>query len=806
MHKNLLFLILSTFFCSIVLSSCNLVPINASPQKAEVLFEVVIPSSLPENTRMQVEVLDDVTGLAFNPSRIDMVQKDARTFYAKSSSTLHSIVKYRYLKVDQTTSTELDSKGQQVRFRVLIVDAPVVVNDIVAGWQDEPYKDAVGTVEGQLVEKANNTPLPNQLVTIQGIQAITASDGSFTLTGVTPGLHNLTVIALDGAYQPLQQGAVVSENAVTPVNVGLEKRKTVNVTFEVRLPEGETPISDLKMATSLYPLGNLYADVYSGNSMVSADLPTMQKTSSGVYRLQLSLPVGAYFTYKYTLGDGFWNGELTKEGSFKLREIVIPEKDTVQRDLIDSFRLPNSAPVTFNVHVPDGLPAEEAVSIQFNPFGWMAPMPMVKTGERTWSFILYNPQNYFSQISFRYCRNTVCDLTREEDTGNSAEDRHFTPAVIAQNIQSSVTAWHMYQPAQTATTVTTAAEGMQPRTDFLIGYEIDTYSGGLLRSAENSLFASISSTGANWVILDPSWTAQVDRTVPIAPIPGSDFLWPDLLQIVQNARTNGLSVALFPQLRFTADSQEYQALIAGESGSIQKWMDAYRHFILQNADAANIAGASALILGDPGVVTSKTLPNQTQVQGEMPAMVSDNQWQQLIQEVRSRYSGAIIAAVSLVPGQTSLPAWVSDVDAVYLLIRPEMSAEEAMSFATVYKAIDTYLEEEVKPMVTDAGKTALVGLSVPSVTTAYQGCSAEGVDCSLNRSSIGLDTNLDLDMQAQFTNAVILSASSKTWLGGFFSRQYQEAGSLQDTSDSVRGKPANDVLWYWYHFLSGKAQ
>jgi len=149
---------------------------------------------------MQVEILDDVTGLAFNPTRMDMIQKDARTYYAKSSSTLHSIVKYRYLKVDQATSTELDSRGQQVRFRVLVVDAPVVVNDIVAGWQDEVYKGAVGMVNGQFVDKSNNTPLPNLLVTIQGIQAITASDGSFALTGVTPGLHNLTAIALDGTY------------------------------------------------------------------------------------------------------------------------------------------------------------------------------------------------------------------------------------------------------------------------------------------------------------------------------------------------------------------------------------------------------------------------------------------------------------------------------------------------------------------------------------------------------------------------------------------------------------------------------
>jgi len=434
----------------------------------------------------------------------------------------------------------------------------------------------------------------------------------------------------------------------------------------------------------------------------------------------------------------------------------------------------------------------------------MAPLPMVKTGDRSWSFILYNPQNYFSQISFRYCRNTICELTREEDPEDSSQSRIFTPGTIAQSIQSSVTAWHMYKPAQIATTVTTASQGMQPKADFLTGYELDPQNATLLRSAEKSLFASISSAGANWVILDPTWTAQADQAVPIAPIPGSDFLWPDLLQIVQNARANGLSVALFPQLRFSTNPQEYWAMVTKNSGSIQGWFDVYRHFILQNADAANIAGASALILGDPGVISSSILTGQTQ--GDTSAVISDAQWQQLIQDVRSRYSGAIIGATSLIPGQTGLPAWVNGVDAVYLLIRPEISAEDAMSFNTTYEAVDAYLEEEVKSMVTNAGKTALVGLSVPSVNNAYQSCSAVGVDCSLNRSSIGMDTNLDLDLQARITNAAILSASSKTWLNGFFSRQYQEAGTLQDASDSVRGKPANDVLWYWYHFLAGKAQ
>ncbi|TLM98673.1 hypothetical protein FDZ73_23080, partial [bacterium] len=395
--KVSIFLTLSVLVLSALISGCGTSLFSSKPveyQKAEVLFEATSPSALQEGQKLQIEFLDDVTGLAFNPLRFDMIQKGERTFYYKTTLTLHSNVKYRYIKGGQNVTVELNPGGEQIRFRLLNIDDPITVSDSIAAWPEEPFSGETGTIAGQFYDKANNTPLPNLLVTAQGIQAITASDGSFRLQGVNAGTHLITVMALDGSYKDFQQQAVVAGNAITPVYVGLEKRPLVNVTFEAILPEGLAPSTELRIASNMYSLGNLYSDVYAGSTILSADLPVMQKLANGTYSLTLALPAGAYFNYKYSLGDGFWNSELTSGSTFEVREFIVPDSNTIQKDTIRAFQAPNSGLVTFNVTVPASTPVEDIVTIQFNPFDWLAPIPMARVDATHWTFVLYNPQGY----------------------------------------------------------------------------------------------------------------------------------------------------------------------------------------------------------------------------------------------------------------------------------------------------------------------------------------------------------------------------------------------------------------------------
>ncbi len=64
-------------------------------------------------------------------------------------------------------------------------------------------------------------------------------------------------------------------------------------------------------------------------------------------------------------------------------------------------------------------------------------------------------------------------------------------------------------------------------------------------------------------------------------------------------------------------------------------------------------------------------------------------------------------------------------------------------------------------------------------------------------------TPLDLKEQEQVYNAILVALNERDWISGFVSRGYYPPAQLQDKSISVHGKPAGDVLWYWYPRLLG---
>jgi hypothetical protein len=68
---------------------------------------------------------------------------------------------------------------------------------------------------------------------------------------------------------------------------------------------------------------------------------------------------------------------------------------------------------------------------------------------------------------------------------------------------------------------------------------------------------------------------------------------------------------------------------------------------------------------------------------------------------------------------------------------------------------------------------------------------------------VDADLGIDLQEQALAFNAVITEAASRPEIVGFFARRYNPSAALRDRSASVNGKPARDVLWYWYGRITG---
>ncbi len=145
----------------------------------------------------------------------------------------------------------------------------------------------------------------------------------------------------------------------------------------------------------------------------------------GHYSATISLPVGAYVQYKYTLGDGFWNAEHKSTGEFVLRELIVPAQDTSIQDTVETWHAGASSPILFQATVPSTTPVSDIVYIQFNPYGWTEPIPMWPLGNNQWAYQLYSPLDMLGAFHYRYCRNGQCD---------SADDyrprRAHTPLVM----------------------------------------------------------------------------------------------------------------------------------------------------------------------------------------------------------------------------------------------------------------------------------------------------------------------------------------------------------------------------------------
>ena len=99
---------------SLILNAC--VATNGSPSatpnttplptalpvlKAEVVFQVDVPKISETKQPINIDILDDVTGLAINPTHYLMEQVDAYRYVTRISFPIGSIIRYRFWRDDR---------------------------------------------------------------------------------------------------------------------------------------------------------------------------------------------------------------------------------------------------------------------------------------------------------------------------------------------------------------------------------------------------------------------------------------------------------------------------------------------------------------------------------------------------------------------------------------------------------------------------------------------------------------------------------------------------------------------------------
>ena len=796
-------------------------PVGSSPTPppiAQTTFVAILPEPLAAGEILFLTVLDEVTGLSLNATNYQMQPRDAQTYTANLPLPLNSVIKYRYTRRGSTQNAEDTALNVPIRYRLYSVLAQGETQDIVADWADKSYNRPTGNVQGRVLNADTNTPLPNMMVTAGGVQCITDSSGRFSIQGLSIGTHNLVAYSLDGRYQPFQQGAAIGQALNTNVELRVKPASIVDITFAVSVPSNTVPGVPVRLAGNLLQLGNTFADLQGDVSTNADRMPVLALTPDGHYTTTISLPVGAYVQYKYTLGDGFWNAEHKSTGEFVLHEFVVPAQATIFTDAVETWQAGPSAPILFEVTVPSVTPVGDIIYIQFNPYGWTEPVPMWPLGNNKWAYKLYGPLNMLGSFGYRYCRNGQCGSADDTATpGDNTPGRSISTSITSQDILDNVTSWAWYENPEATTLVGSV---ITPRpSDFATGVELQSTFLPNWSYFMPQALTNIQAIGANQVTLTPSWTFTNINPLTFSPIIGKDPMWIDTAIMVSQARALGLNVAIFPTPHFPAlgansstpsVSANFWSAAPRTADWWQTWFDQYRAFAVNYADLATQSGSQTLILGGDWI--GPALPGGALADGTPSGVPSDadTRWKAIIAEVRQHFNGKVLWALPYIPSklQTTLE-FFKDTDGIYLLWSAALTNQTNPNKSDLANEAGRLLDNEVSPLQALTSKPIYIALAYPSATGAATGCLADGKGGCLDWTALSRpnadigSVSLNLQAQADIYEAILIAVNTRAWISGVVSRGYYPPAALQDKSASAHSKPAAEILWYWFPRLTG---
>ncbi len=780
-----------------------------TPQtQAELTFQVQLPGDTSEDDRVYLSIMDEVTGLALNAQNLPMEFIDSQHYEYKMSFPVGSVIKYRYLRQGEDIfAQEHISDGRPVRYRLFYVDGSATVQDVVSRWTDTPFSGVTGRIMGQVTDQGTSQPLAGLLVAAGGAQTLTTSDGSFLLEGLPPGTHNLVVYSLDGSYRTFQQGATVAADSTTPTPIQVSAAPLVKMVFVVSLPENTIPAVPIRIAGNLLQFGNTFADLSGGISTLASRMPSLSSLPDKRYSITLSMPAGADIRYLYTMGDGMWNTELSPEGKPAIRQLIVPEESEIIEDSVQSWVAVESAPITFDLTAPENTPANDFISIQFHPvYGWTEPIPMWRLAKNRWAYILNSPQHLIGNLSYRYCRNDQCGSADDSQTMGASSvgfpvKSSSTPQTISDVISSWVWINNPGEPVQGDTT------NIKARGNFIAGIEfLPSYHPSWTPLITTTL-KDISPSNSNWIVLDPSWTATRNNPAVFETVTGQDPLWIDTNNEITDIRSLGINVALFPTIKTDMEWADWWLEAPRNYSWWQVWFEHYRNFMINYADLASRSNAQALILG--GEWLEPALPKGLLSDGTASGVPEDVEirWRNLIEEVRTHYNGPIFWALSYDQAVKNPPPFLDKVDALYLLWSVRLSDNTNATVPELQTEIIRLIDNGLLPLQAVFRKPLVIGIAYPSADGAVKGCVPDtNGNCynfeALSRPNPDIPgVSIDLQEQVDIYTAMLNAINQRAWISGIISRDYYPPAQLQDKSNSIHGKPVEELLANWFPIL-----
>jgi hypothetical protein len=774
--------ILFFFILAILITSCSSLSITGKgPQKlsfSEVVFQVRPPSALNSGEGILLEILDEVTGIPLNPERFNMDTTDGQAYSVRLPLAVGSLIRYRYLKTGQNNVIEKDGLGNQVQYRLYSVSDPAVIHDFVANWENNSFTGTTGELSGYIYDQKTEAPLGEIMVVINGVRTFTSFDGFYKFENLPLGEYHLTAIHLDGKYKVFQQNAVIAENSITPASFGMMPAKIVNVTFNVSAPAYTDSNAEIKILGNIYSLGNTYAELPGGISVLVSRAPVLKSNGHNSYELTLQLPEGTDLRYKYSLGNGLINAEHDSENNMITREFIVPANDITLSDSISTWYSKGSSPINFTATVPQNTPSNDFVSIQFNPFVWFDPIPMWKTGENQWAYTLYGPFEYLNGSQYRFCRNDQCGIADDEVTmGINATGYQLS---ITENkpltINYQINQWFGLQPLQYSLQPVNLPS---PSSFYIKGFQFNPQYDLNWLPAIKPGFIDMGVSGANWLFFSPTWSFSKSNLFPAGLKAGQDAFAEDIIDIKEKASEAGMTLAVYPQINTDGAIDNYWSSSGLSYNWWEKWFDQYERFIINYADFSEANGINTLIIGGKSV--SPAFPNGVLPNGAFSNTPYDftDRWTKLIEKIRTRFSGQIGFALPYTSNLEKAPSNISAADFIYLELDPNMLDPNISTLEALNTRFNSIFDKNIYNLYAAYQKPLILGLDFNSLT----------------------NNQVDVNGQANVYQAILRTSISRPWIYGLVSAGFNPSVSVQDSSDSVYGKPAMGVLSYFFNNL-----
>lgn len=450
--------------------------------------------------------------------------------------------------------------------------------------------------------------------------------------------------------------------------------------------------------------------------------------------------------------------------------------------------------VTLNTHIPKG----EKVSVLIWAWNILGkPFDGEKIGANTWRItVTYDEIKLGDTINYVYCRNS-CALSAQEAFGLQNEEGFRTYPITEHSIEitDTIDKWRWWPIDGKVKNIQTnkylrSSPRYLPRNKVQCGVTLaDWWFSWYEESIEQTYNEIIENTHANYIRYIQIITVEQYDPEPILKSNTSES---EILKLAQEAKERGLGFYLDSWF-FPGNDVEDTNSGNRDMNWWKKWFSQYRKIILETARLAESNEVDIL-----GFMLTPSCQEERHIYPNF----FNSQAISIIKDIRKVFSGSLSLWYEIVCDDNM--SYYKDVDYFKMGIQGSfpftLSNSKEPSVAEMVSSLEQYISGNLYNVYRKWQKPFIIDIYSFSFDGAVKG--ETNYEDHLPWGGDNTQVPVDLQEQADFSEAMFQSLSNKQWIEGIYSFAYLYC-DLIDKSSSIRAKPAEKhVFKKWFKWIN----